>query len=157
MQAGFRRQRAGIVSTFQRFFGLIRPLFSAMPTTLLPLIALSGFLAVALGALGAHVLKATLLAHDTLGAWQTAAHYHLAHSIACLALVAWAAVQPGRARRLQRIAALWLLGCLLFAGSIYALALGGPRLLGPVTPLGGLAFLAGWALLGLEATRDQQP
>ncbi len=127
-----------------------------MPTTLLRLIALSGFLAVLLGALGAHPLKDTLAARNMLGSWQTAAQYQLAHSIACLALVAWASGRPGRGRQLQRIVVLWLLGCLLFAGSIYALALGGPRLLGPVTPLGGLAFMAGWGLLGLEATRDQQ-
>jgi uncharacterized membrane protein YgdD (TMEM256/DUF423 family) len=128
-----------------------------MPAPLFRLIALSGFLAVLLGALGAHTLKATLDARDTLGSWQTAAYYHLAHSIACLALVSWASARPARAKSLQRIATLWLTGCLLFAGSIYALALGGPRFLGPVTPLGGLAFLAGWALLGLETTREPQP
>ena len=127
-----------------------------MSALVLRLIALSGFLAVLLGALGAHALKDTLNAHSALGSWQTAAHYHLAHSIACLALVAWASSQPARTRRLQRIVAFWLLGGLLFAGSIYGLALGA-RFLWPLTPLGGLAFLAGWALLGLEATRDQQP
>ncbi len=115
--------------------------------------ALSGFLAVLLGALGAHALRATLTARATTEAWQTAAQYHLAHTLACLALLAWAAAQPTRAIRLQRIAALWLLGCLLFAGSIYALAAGGPRFLGPVTPLGGLAFLVGWGLLAGEAAK----
>lgn len=118
------------------------------------LTSLSGFLAVLLGALGAHALKARLTAADTLGSWQTAAHYHLAHSIACLALLAWAAAQPARVKRLTRISTLWLTGCALFSGSIYLLALGGPRFLGPVTPLGGLAFLAGWALLALETRKS---
>ncbi len=122
-----------------------------MSALFIRLISLSGFLAVLLGALGAHALKATLSANQTLDSWQTAALYHLAHTLACVALIPWAAAQPDRTPRLQRITALWLLGCLLFAGSIYALALGGPRWLGPVTPLGGLAYLAGWVLLALEA------
>jgi uncharacterized membrane protein YgdD (TMEM256/DUF423 family) len=124
-----------------------------MSTLTIRLTALSGFLAVLLGALGAHALKARLAARDATTAWQTAAHYHLAHSLACLALIAWAAAQPERTGRLQRITTLWLIGNLLFAGSIYGLALGGPRLLGPITPLGGLAFLAGWLLLGLESAK----
>lgn len=128
-----------------------------MPAPLLRLIALSGFLSVLLGALGAHSLKAILEARNTLGSWQTAAYYHLAHSIACLALFAWASAEPGRARRLQRIALLWLAGCLLFAGSIYGLAVGGPRFLGPITPLGGLVFLAGWVLLGFETVKNRLP
>lgn len=128
-----------------------------MRTWPLLLTAQSGFVAVSLGALGAHALEARLAANaafDALDAWRTAAHYHLAHTIACLALIAWAAAQPARSLRLQRIVALWLTGCLLFSGSIYLLALDGPRFLGPVTPLGGLAFLAGWALLALEARKS---
>ena len=118
------------------------------------LTSLFGFLAVLLGAMGAHMLKTRLGVAGTLGSWQTAAHYHLAHSIACLALVAWASAQPARVKRLTRISSLWLTGCVLFSGSIYLLALGGPRFLGPITPLGGLAFLAGWALLALEAGKS---
>ncbi len=112
---------------------------------LLALSGLSGFCAVTLGALGAHALRATLTERQTLGAWQTAANYHLAHSIAALGLLLLAQQQTSlHARLLHRISATWLLGCLLFSGSIYGLALGGPRLLGPITPLGGLAFMAGW-------------
>lgn len=122
-----------------------------MSRLLVCLTAVSGFLAVLLGALGAHALENTLQQRETLSAWQTASGYHLAHTLGCLALIAWAAAQPVRSARLARIAALWLLGCLLFAGSIYVLALGGPRFLGPITPLGGLAFLAGWAWLAREA------
>lgn len=120
-----------------------------MKTLLFRLAALAGLLSVALGALGAHALR------DTLGergapVWQTATQYLLAHAVGCLALVGWAAAQPARAQRLGRIVALWLAGCLLFSGSLYGLALGGPRLLGPITPLGGTAFLVGWLLLAFE-------
>lgn len=122
-----------------------------MPPLPLVLTACSGFIAVLLGALGAHALNPKLLANSTLEAWMTASHYHLLHTVACLALLAWSVAQPERAGRLTRIHACWLLGCLLFSGSIYVLALGGPKFLGPVTPLGGLAFLAGWLLLAREA------
>jgi uncharacterized membrane protein YgdD (TMEM256/DUF423 family) len=119
--------------------------------------ALTGFTAVLLGALGAHTLKTTLLALGTVSAWETAAHYQLLHAVATLAALAWSAAEPARAPALQRIAAWWLLGAWLFAGSIYALALGGPRFLGPITPLGGLAFLTGWTLLFILALRLRHP
>jgi uncharacterized membrane protein YgdD (TMEM256/DUF423 family) len=115
--------------------------------------ALTGFTAVLLGALGAHALKTTLLARGTLNAWETAAHYQLAHAIAALATLVWSAAEPSRAPALHRISGWWLLGAWLFSGSIYTLALGGPRFVGPFTPLGGLAFLAGWALLFTLALR----
>ena len=117
-------------------------------------IALSGFLAVVLGAFGAHALKPTLTRLGTLETWQIGVHYHLAHSVAGLVLVAWAQGQPAYAHRLARAAVFWLAGCLLFSGSLYGLALGGPRWLGPVTPLGGLAFLAGWGWLAWDAFRS---
>ena len=116
--------------------------------------AANGFLAVLLGALGAHALKDTLSAQNTLGSWQTASHYHLAHVLGTLALLAWSAAQPEKASSLHRVGWFWQAGCLLFAGSIYILALGGPRILGPITPLGGLAFLAGWVLLGAQSLRQ---
>ena len=124
-----------------------------MPRLLFRLSAVSGFLSVLLGALGAHALKKSLDAGGMLDAWHTAAHYQLVHAVAALILVAWAESCPARAPRLARIAALWLIGGLLFSGSIYGLAVGGPRLLGPITPLGGLGFLAGWALLVWEGGR----
>jgi uncharacterized membrane protein YgdD (TMEM256/DUF423 family) len=107
----------------------------------------SGFLAVALGAFGAHGLQARLAdAADgakRLGWWQTAAQYHLVHALA-LGLVAVLVVQLPRARYAGFA---FVLGTLLFSGSLYVMALGGPRWLGAVTPLGGLGFLAGWAIL----------
>jgi len=108
---------------------------------------ISGFLAVALGAFGAHGLRAKLaeVADGTkrLGWWETAAHYHLLHALG-LGLVALL-VAKAPAARFTGIA--FALGTLLFSGSLYVMALGGPRWLGAVTPLGGLAFLAGWAVL----------
>lgn len=123
------------------------------PSSLIFLSALNGFASVLLGALGAHALKARLTANGSLDAWQTAAQYQLVHAVASLALLAWAAAQPERTRCLSRASALWQIGALLFAGSIYCLALGGPRLLGPVTPLGGLAMLGGWLLVIIESFR----
>lgn len=107
-------------------------------------------LAVAAGAFGAHALRARL-APDALAIFETAARYQMAHALALLA-TAWAAVRwPGR----LVAAAGWLfvLGILLFCGSLYALALSGLRALGMVTPVGGVAFIAGWACLAAAALR----
>jgi uncharacterized membrane protein YgdD (TMEM256/DUF423 family) len=108
---------------------------------------ISGFLAVALGAFGAHGLQARLAevadGAKRLGWWQTAAHYHLLHALG-LGLVAFVVARVPAARFAGMA---FVLGTLLFAGSLYAMALGGPRWLGAVTPLGGLSLLAGWAIL----------
>ncbi len=112
--------------------------------------AVLGFLGVALGAFGAHGLKAALEAQGSTETWKTAVLYHLVHAVALLALAGWRDAHGGTG---GRVAVLWVAGTLLFSGSLYWLALGGPRLLGPVTPLGGVAFLAGWALLAWSAWR----
>lgn len=108
---------------------------------------ISGFLAVALGAFGAHGLQARLaqLADGAkrLGWWHTGAQYHLMHALA-LGLVALV-VARAPAARFAGVA--FVVGTLLFSGSLYVMALGGPRWLGAVTPLGGLSLLAGWAIL----------
>jgi uncharacterized membrane protein YgdD (TMEM256/DUF423 family) len=108
---------------------------------------ISGFLAVALGAFGAHGLQARLAdAADgakRLSWWQTAAHYHLMHALA-LAVVAFLFAHTQHARY---AGVAFGLGTLLFSGSLYVMALGGPRWLGAVTPLGGAAFLVGWGVL----------
>ena len=107
--------------------------------------ALFGFLGVALGAFGAHALKATLLANGQLDSWKTAVLYQLVHAVALLALAGWRDAHGGPN---TKVAFFWALGVVLFSGSLYCLALGGPiSLLWPVTPLGGLALLAGWGLL----------
>ncbi len=102
--------------------------------------SVSGALAVLLGAMGAHSLQARLSA-DQLSSWGLAVQYHLIHSLVLLALGLYASV-TGRAVNLPAL--LFTAGILLFAGSIYLLALGGPRWIGPVTPLGGLCLIVGW-------------
>jgi uncharacterized membrane protein YgdD (TMEM256/DUF423 family) len=98
------------------------------------------FLAVALGAFGAHALRSTIAAHEMTDAWNKAVLYHFVHALALFALALY-----GTTNR----AAWWLLfaGIFLFSGSLYAMALTNLRWLGAITPLGGLCFLAGWAWL----------
>jgi len=109
--------------------------------------AISGFFAVALGAFGAHGLQSRLAdAADgakRLSWWQTAAHYHLMHALA-LAVVAMVIARAPQARF---AGGAFVVGTLLFSGSLYAMTLGAPRWFGAITPLGGLSFLAGWAML----------
>ncbi len=118
------------------------------PAVLQALAGVCGFLGVALGAFGAHGLKAHLSA-EQLQTWQTAVQYHLIHSVALLgvAILMHQAPKP----LIGGAGACFLLGIVLFSGSLYGLALGGPRWLGPITPLGGLMFLLGWLLLTLGA------
>ena len=124
---------------------------------------LAGFTGVALGAFGAHALKDTLTAHGSVETWRTATLYHLVHAVAALAVLL--ALRAGRenfsagAQRLLRAAAAcWLAGVALFSGSLYWLALGGPaKWLGPVTPAGGLALLAGWALVVVAGWKGREP
>ena len=98
------------------------------------------FLAVALGAFGAHSLRAKLETHGMLDVWDKAVLYHFIHAIALFALALYGTANRG---------AWWLLfaGIFLFSGSLYLMALTNLRWLGAVTPLGGLCFLAGWAWL----------
>src|SRR5437762_14367124 len=103
------------------------------------------FLAVALGAFGAHSLKSTLELRGMLDVWNKAVLYHFIHAIALLVLAPYGNVNRG---------AWWLLfaGIFLFSGSLYLLALTNLRWLGAVTPLGGLCFLAGFAWLIIVPT-----
>lgn len=110
---------------------------------------LLGFTGVVLGAFGAHRLKATLEPAGQLENWKTAVFYQLVHAVALLALANW----PNQA--IKRIGACWVGGVVLFSGSLYCLALGGPiKFLWPITPLGGLALLAGWLWLTWTAFRQ---
>ncbi|MCC6414659.1 MAG: DUF423 domain-containing protein [Opitutaceae bacterium] len=107
-----------------------------------------GVAGVGLGAFGAHGLHERLIAVGMLSAWETAVLYHLVHTVAILAMALGDDKQSSAARQwLQRAGLCWITGVVLFSGSLYVMALGGPRWLGPVTPLGGLAFIIGWALL----------
>lgn len=114
-----------------------------------------GLTAVVLGALGAHALEAALAERGTTGAWETAALYHLAHALALFVLGTWSAGDGGTSLRCWT-AACWIGGILLFSGSLYVLALGGPRFLGPVTPLGGLLFILGWIGVMVEAWKSKR-
>ena len=112
--------------------------------------SVSALIAVAAGAFGAHALRARL-SPEYLAAFETAARYQMYHALALLA-VAWAITRwPGS----LTVWAGWLfvVGTVLFSGSLYILALSGTRWWGAVTPLGGVAFLAGWSCFLLAARR----
>lgn len=100
-------------------------------------------LGVALGAFGAHALKEALQALGNATVWQTAVGYQMWHA---LALIAIAAYRPDNRTRFYA-AGCFCAGICLFSGSLYWLAMDGPRWLGPITPLGGLMLMLGWALL----------
>jgi uncharacterized membrane protein YgdD (TMEM256/DUF423 family) len=113
--------------------------------------ALLAAAAVAAGAFGAHALAARL-SPERLVTWETAARYHFYHSLALIAVGMLAARWPGPGMA----AAGWLFaaGIAIFGGTVYALALGAPRWLGAITPLGGLAFIAGWIILAAAVWRS---
>src|SRR4051812_32134486 len=112
-----------------------------MARTLLLAAATLGFLGVELGAFGAHALRQRL-APELLAVYQTGVLYHLVHAVALLGVAILAKMRPDA----MLTAAGWLFvaGIMIFSGSLYALAITGVRVLGAITPLGGLAFLAGW-------------
>lgn len=99
-------------------------------------------LAVVLGAFGAHALADTLTALGSTATWKTAVDYQIWHA---LAIILWITLNR-QSQPKPRIPYVFLVGILLFSGSLYALALGGPSWLGPVTPLGGVSFMIGWSL-----------
>jgi uncharacterized membrane protein YgdD (TMEM256/DUF423 family) len=113
------------------------------------------FFGVVLGAFGAHALRDSLAATGSTSAWETAVLYHMVHGLAVATLGVWRAVWPParRSRLLFAAGFSWALGILFFSGSLYILATGGPRAFGPVTPIGGGCFIAGWILLGAGAWR----
>ena len=98
------------------------------------------FLAVALGAFGAHWLRSTIAGHNMTDVWNKAVLYHFIHAIALFVLALVGSMNRG---------AWWLLfaGIIVFSGSLYVMGLTGVRWLGAITPIGGLCFLAGWAWL----------
>ncbi len=112
--------------------------------------ALLGAVAVALGAFGAHALRATL-DDRAIAIWQTGVDYQFRHVLALLAVGLLARAQATRAMILAACA--WILGIALFSGSLCALALGAPRAIGAITPLGGLCFIIGWLALAWAVWR----
>ncbi|HXU65182.1 MAG TPA: DUF423 domain-containing protein [Polyangia bacterium] len=109
------------------------------------LAGLLGFTAVAAGAFGAHAVRARLTP-AMMEIYRTGALYHLVHAVAALGVAA----AGDRLRRGRTILILFTAGVLVFAGSLYALALTGQGVLGAVTPVGGLLLLAGWGLVALD-------
>ncbi|CAN5724581.1 DUF423 domain-containing protein [soil metagenome] len=107
--------------------------------------------AVAAGAFGAHALAARLTP-ERLATWETAARYHMYHSLA-LVFVGLAAARWQQAPLLTVAGWLFTAGIVIFGGTVYALALGAPRWLGAVTPLGGLAFIIGWIAFAAAVAR----
>lgn len=105
------------------------------------------FLGIGLGAFGAHGLEDQLLANDRVDTWETAASYHLIHGLALLIV---ALVLPTR----KFVFGAFLVGVLIFSGSLYALALTDLSKLGAITPIGGLSFLIGWGALAIGGTRE---
>lgn len=112
--------------------------------------SLSACSAVALGAFAAHGLRGRV-APELLGSFEVAARYHMYHALALFA-VAWATAR-WPASSAPTAGWLFLTGTVLFSGSLYLLALTGQRWLGAVTPLGGVAFIAGWLILAWSAMR----
>jgi uncharacterized membrane protein YgdD (TMEM256/DUF423 family) len=109
-----------------------------------------GLLAVLLGAFGAHALKAKL-SPDLLAVWKTANEYQFYHVFALALVGLLLRGTPDRA--LDAAGACFALGVVVFSGSLYALALSNIRVLGAITPIGGLLFIAGWALLFYSVVR----
>lgn len=116
--------------------------------------ALNMFIAIACGAFGAHALK-NMLSADLLAIWHTAVQYQMAHALGLLLIVALTPrLLPTTA--FSKIGITFLFGIIVFSGSLYLLALTGVRWLGAITPIGGVAFLLGWGLLGWEVLKQKE-
>ena len=109
-----------------------------------------GALGVLCGAFGAHALRSRI-SPEALGWFETGTRYHLIHALALFGTGLAAGHVDDRARRVA--GACFAGGIVLFAGSLYAMALGGPRLLGAITPLGGAAWIVGWIAISAGSAR----
>ncbi len=121
--------------------------------TVFILASVLGFSAIAMGAFGAHALKPMLIETCKYDVWTTAVHYHSIHAIALLIIGVWQA-QRREQSGFSAIALFWVLGVLLFSGSLYLLAMGAPSFFGPITPVGGVLMMLGWISVGVVALRD---
>ncbi len=120
------------------------------PTTRIRIAAVSGGLAVILGAFGAHGLKELLRAHEAMSTWETAVLYHLVHSVVLFLTADRAAMRSGP----------WwsmLVGIILFSGTLYALALTDIGWLGAITPLGGVGLIVGWLWWAITPFHGREP
>jgi uncharacterized membrane protein YgdD (TMEM256/DUF423 family) len=113
---------------------------------------LLGLIGVLLGTLGAHPLRAMLIARGMAATWETAVLYHLVHTVAAFAATT---ALSGPRPWLARAAISWTIGVILFSGSLYAFALGGPHWLVYITPFGGLLFLLGWSFVVVDGALEK--
>jgi len=112
-------------------------------------------LAVAFGAFGGHVLKERFDAYP-ISVYEKAVFYHFVHALGILLVALLARTNAISPAGEQRVAWLLLIGIVVFSGSLYALAISGVRILGAITPVGGVAFILGWLVLIYEAVRAQR-
>ena len=110
--------------------------------------ALAGALGVVAGAFGAHFLRDTLEASSHLDTWHTAVLYNLVHAAVIIGAC-------NKDRRIRAAGWLWLVGIVLFSGSLYGLSLGAPKWMGPITPMGGACFIAGWVCFAISQVRGR--
>jgi len=120
---------------------------------LLMLGSLYAFLGVALGAFGAHALNKRLIQLDTLTVYHTGVQYHMIHALA-LVFLALLYDKLQDKRKVEICGGLFAVGILIFSGSLYLYSVTGIRILGAITPLGGLCFLSAWLLLAVTAVRE---
>jgi len=116
--------------------------------------ALAAMLSVVLGAFGAHLLEDRLTA-DALDVYDTGVQYHMFHSVGIL-LIALLIDRLPSPKLAIWAARLHLIGIILFSGSLYVLAFSGVKILGAITPLGGVAFIAGWICIALAARKGKK-
>ena len=124
-----------------------------MPKLFLLLASINGFLAVSIGAFAAHSLRDRLAAADLLTTFQTGVQYHMYHALAMFG-VAILSMQFPTSVTLKTSGYMFMLGIILFSGSLYILALSGIRWLGAITPIGGVAFLIAWGALAWFAISE---
>ncbi|MFC9707583.1 DUF423 domain-containing protein [Paenibacillus sp. NPDC056933] len=105
-------------------------------------------LSVAIGAFGAHMLKDKIGA-DAIAVYETGVQYHMIHAIALL-IIGLTAGQLGPSAKLKWAARLLFVGIIIFSGSLYVLSISGIKMLGAITPIGGVAFIVGWLLLAMD-------
>lgn len=120
---------------------------------IIQLAAILGACAVGIGAFGAHGLKEILTETGRVETFETAVKYHFYHSLAIFLIGILALVTP-EWKKLSTAAILMTVGILIFSGSLYVLSLTGITWLGAITPLGGIAFIAGWILVFLAASKN---
>lgn len=120
---------------------------------ILTIAAISGMLAVALGAFGAHGLK-KIISPEMLEVYKTGVQYQFYHTFALLAV--GILMQFRQSKALNWSAYLFMAGIVLFSGSLYALAISGIKVLGAITPIGGVAFIAGWVMLAVHVRKYSQ-